>query len=276
VTVALGGDGGDELFAGYPTFQAHRLAQFYRVPRALHEQFIRPLAARLPVSHENFSLGFKLNRFLRGAGFRPEIRDQVWVGSFTPEEQGALLNGTSTEVDHYEDIVEAEAHCNAPSSEERLIYLYCKFYLQDDILAKVDRASMARSLEVRAPFLDYTFVEFLNTLPFDLKLRGLTTKYILKKAMRDKLPSEILTRSKKGFGIPVGRWFQDRLQGLARETFSEQRLKQQGLFNHRTVARLFNEHLTGVRDHRKQLWTLFIFQLWFEKYFSKSAPAPGS
>ena len=276
VTVALGGDGGDELFAGYPTFQAHRLAEYYRVPPVIHERLVQPLAERLPVSHENFSFGFKLNRFLRGAGFRPEVRDQVWVGSFSPEEQGEVLNRPSSEIDHYEDVAEAEAHCNAESTMERLIYLYCKFYLQEDILAKVDRASMACSLEVRAPFLDYTFVEFVNSLPFSLKLHGLTSKYILKKAMRGKLPREILARPKKGFGIPVGQWFKDGLKNLAREVFSESRLKQQGIFNYKAVSRLFDEHLNGVRDHRKQLWTLFIFQLWFEKYFPKSGAGTAS
>jgi asparagine synthase (glutamine-hydrolysing) len=267
VTVALGGDGGDELFAGYPTFPAQRAARFYRVPQALHERIIRPLAELLPVSHDNFSLDFKVKRFLRGAACRPEIRDQVWIGSFTPAEQQRLLADASA-IDQYEDVLEAEKLCPSRNTLERLTYLYCKFYLQEDILAKVDRASMACGLEARAPFLDYTFVEFANAIPFDLKLKGLKTKYILKRAMAGKLPPDILARGKKGFGIPVAKWFRSELRETLLDMLSEQRIRQQGLFDHREIARLLDEHLRGSKDHRKQLWTLFMFQLWFDKYMA--------
>jgi asparagine synthase (glutamine-hydrolysing) len=276
VTVALGGDGGDELFAGYPTFPAHRVAQFYRVPQAVHQRIIQPLAELLPVSRENFSLDFKVKRFLRGANCRPGIRDQIWLGSFTPSEQQLLLEGTSAEIDHYEDIAEAERNSPGSNLIDRLIYLYCKFYLQDGILTKVDRASMACSLEARAPFLDYTFVEFACSVPWHLKLKGLKTKYILKRAMRDKLPREILARGKKGFGIPVAKWFRSDLKDLVHDTFSESRIRQQGLFNPQAISRLLNDHMRGTRDNRKPLWTLFMFQLWHEKYLAKVASPTGS
>jgi asparagine synthase (glutamine-hydrolysing) len=268
VTVALGGDGGDELFAGYPTFQAQRLARFYRVPRALHERVVRPLAERLPVSHQNFSLDFKIKRFLRGMAWRPELRDQVWIGSFTPDEQRGVLTHTG-DVDEYEDVLDAEQDGATGTTMERLTYLYCKFYLQGDILVKVDRASMACGLEARAPFLDYTFVEFVNSIPFDLKLKGWTSKYILKRAMADTLPPDILRRGKKGFGIPVAQWFRNELRDLLLDTLSGQRIKQQGIFHHAAVTRLVDEHLRGIRDHRKQLWTMFMFQLWHENYLGK-------
>ncbi len=268
VTVALGGDGGDELFAGYPTFAAQRAARFYPVPRGLHERVVQPLAELLPVSHENFSLDFKVKRFLRGAAWRPELRDQVWIGSFTPNEQRELLVNDE-EVDEYEDILNAEKNCSTTNTMERLTYLYCKFYLQDGILVKVDRASMACALEARAPFLDYTFVDFVNTIPFDLKLKGLKSKYILKRAMAGSLPPDILARGKKGFGIPVAKWFRGDLRELLLDTLSEQRIRQQGLFNCQTVGRLVSEHLRGLKDNRKQLWTLFMFQLWYEKYLGR-------
>jgi asparagine synthase (glutamine-hydrolysing) len=273
VTVALGGDGGDELFAGYPTFQAHRMAEFYKVPRALHERVIRPLAEWLPVSTDNMSFDFKVKQFLRGIGPRPEIRDQVWLGSFTPREQRALLQGRAAEIDAYDDIEEVERSCGTGHGMERLIYLYCKFYLQDCILTKVDRASMACSLEARAPFLDYTFVEFVSLIPFHFKLRGLRSKYILKKAMRGKLPAEVLGRPKKGFGIPVGKWFRHELRSLLLDALSESRIRRQGIFEPREINRLVDEHLRGTRDNRKQLWTLFMFQLWHDRYCA--SPAPG-
>ncbi len=271
VTVALGGDGGDELFAGYPTFQAHRMAAFYKIPRILHERIIRPLAECLPASSDNFSFDFKVKRFLRGMGLRPEIRDQFWVGSFTPDEQRALLQGPAPEIDEYEDVTEAEKNCGSNNSMERLIYLYCKFYLQDGILTKVDRASMACSLEARAPFLDYTFVEFANAIPFRFKLKGLTTKYILKKAMHKKLPPEILGRGKKGFGIPVAKWFREDLREPMLDFLSESRIRRQGIFNPAEVTRLVDQHLRGNKDNRKQLWTLFMFELWTEQYYKSPA-----
>jgi asparagine synthase (glutamine-hydrolysing) len=221
------------------------------------------------VSRENFSFEFKLKRFLRGVRCRPEIRDQIWLGSFTPAEQRSLLNGASPEIDDYEDVVRAERNCGAENLLERLMYLYSKFYLQDDILTKVDRASMACSLEARAPFLDYTFVEFVTSIPPNLKLKGLKTKHILKRAMRDKLPPDILARRKKGFGIPVAQWLRTELKPMALDIFSEERIRQQGIFDYRAISRLLDEHLRGRKDHRKQLWTLLMFQSWFGEYMEQ-------
>jgi asparagine synthase (glutamine-hydrolysing) len=273
VTVALGGDGGDELFAGYPTFPAHRVARFYRVPKAIHNRLVLPLAGLLPVSTENFSLDFKVKRFLRGAGARAAIRDQIWLGAFTPAEQESLLEGMSGEIDHYEDIAQVERDCPGRDPVQRLVYQYCKLYLAEDILVKVDRASMACSLEARAPFLDYTFVEFANSIPSHLKLKGLRPKYILKRAMHGKLPPEILARGKKGFGIPIAKWFRTGLKDLVQDALSARRIREQGIFNHRTVERLLAEHLQGTRDNRKELWTLLMFQLWHDKHLQR-APVP--
>jgi asparagine synthase (glutamine-hydrolysing) len=262
VTVALGGDGGDELFAGYPTFQADRAARMIPLSGVV-KALATPLANLLRSSGENFSLDFKIKQFLRGLGHSAGIRNQAWLGSFTPDEQLELLKDSGA-IDRYSDITAHE--CSATDPIDRLTYFYCKFYLQDDILTKVDRASMACSLEVRAPFLDYTFVEFANSIPTHLKLRGFTTKYILKKAMANKLPPDIVGRGKKGFGIPVAKWFRNELRNFVADTFSETRIRQQGIFNDRAITRLWQEHQSGCKDNRKQLWTLFMFQLWFEKY----------
>ncbi|MGZ4975463.1 MAG: asparagine synthetase B family protein, partial [Limisphaerales bacterium] len=257
--------GGDELFAGYPTFQADRAARLCPLPNAV-KALATPIANLLRSSGENFSLDFKVKQFLRGLGHPAEIRNQRWLGSFTPEEQRELLEAGNP-IDNYDDIAQATANSATRDAIDRLTYFYCKFYLQDDILTKVDRASMACSLEVRAPFLDYTFVEFANSIPSHLKLRGFTTKYILKKAMAGKLPQDIIGRGKKGFGIPVAKWFRNEMREMVAEYFSEARIKQQGMFNERTISRLWQEHQSGRHDHRKQLWTLFMFQLWFDKYF---------
>jgi asparagine synthase (glutamine-hydrolysing) len=268
VTVALGGDGSDELLAGYPTFPADRLARFYRVPRLLHENVIVPLVDRLPVSTANFSFDFKLKRFLRAAASREDVRHAVWLGSFTPDEQVALLS--SPPGDPFAEQRELLASADGDHLE-KLIYLYAKTYLQDDILVKVDRASMACSLEVRAPFLDVELVELLARVPSRLKLRRLDTKHLLKRAMGDVLPPGIATRAKKGFGIPVAAWFKGELREALQDELSPERIRRQGLFEPAEVNRLVSEHLSGRRDHRKPLWTLFVFQLWHRRWLEGRA-----
>ena len=264
VTVALGGDGSDELLAGYPTFSADRIARAYRVPRALHSRVVVPLVDRLPVSTDNFSLDFKLKRFVRGAALAPEARHPIWLGSFSPSEQSSLL--VRPPADSLSDWRNAYAAAGTSARLEQLIYAYAKTYLQDDILVKVDRASMACSLEVRAPFLDVELVEFLGRVPSHLKLRRLDTKYLLKRAMAGVLPAGIATRPKKGFGIPIGRWFKQELRDPLHDELSEPRLREQGIFVPSEVQHLLAEHMSGRRDHRKALWTLLMFQLWHRRW----------
>jgi asparagine synthase (glutamine-hydrolysing) len=135
-------------------------------------------------------------------------------------------------------------------------------YLSECVLVKVDRASMAASLEVRAPFLDHTLIEYLTCLPLDLKLRGLTTKYILRKAMEGRLPQRIRTRAKKGFGMPVAKWLKGDLKELVHDTLSAKRLREQGLFRLDYVNQLLADHESGKSDNRKLIWTLLMFHLW--------------
>ncbi len=261
VKVALGGDGADELLAGYPTFQAGRLARLYRLPSAIHERLVLPLAERLPVSDEDFSLEFRLKRFLRGMSHPQATRHQAWLGSFTPDAQAELLrNGVAR--DPYSDLRRLDHATRSRHPLDRAIELYATTYLPDDILVKVDRASMACSLEVRAPFLDYTLVEFLARVPARLKLRGLERKVILKRAMAGRLPPGIASRAKKGFGIPTAKWFKRELREALLDELSPERLRRQGLFEPATVERLVRDHLDGRRDNHKELWTLFVFQLW--------------
>jgi asparagine synthase (glutamine-hydrolysing) len=264
VTVALGGDGSDELLAGYPTFAAERVARLYPLPRLLHERLVVPLAERLRVSTANFSLDFKLKRFLRGVKSPGALRHPIWLGSFTPAEQERLL--VHTPRDPFEE--HRRRFADAPTSDrlERLIYLYAKTYLQDDILVKVDRASMANSLEVRAPFLDVDLVNFLGRVPPRLKLKRFDTKYLLKRAMADLLPPGIAGRAKKGFGIPIAEWFKHELREPLLEELAPDRIRQQGIFEPATIQSLISEHMTGRRDHRKPLWTLFVFQLWHRRW----------
>jgi asparagine synthase (glutamine-hydrolysing) len=148
----------------------------------------------------------------------------------------------------------------------KLQYLDLKLYLQESILVKVDRASMACSLEVRAPFLDHELVEFVMGLPPRWKLKGLTSKYILKKAMENRLPDQVIKRPKKGFGVPIAKWVKGPLKELFGDLLSYDRIKQEGFLNPQFVTALFQDHLVNKMDNRKQLWTLLIWELWVNRY----------
>jgi asparagine synthase (glutamine-hydrolysing) len=271
VTVALGGDGGDELFAGYPMYWGHNLARTYaRVPRFLRRALVEPLVRHLPVKTKNLSFDFKARRFIKGMEYDEVARHHVWFGSFAPHEQEQLLTAEvrrGSDGDVYSEARRLlEEDCDAENTTERMQSLDTRLYLAEDILTKVDRASMAVSLEVRAPFLDPRVAEYAASLPTDYKLRGHTTKYILKRAVRDLLPPFVTRRGKKGFGVPVAEWLKGRLRPLARDLLSPERIRRAGLFDAAYVERLQDEHERGAANHRKLLWTLLMFELWHESF----------
>ncbi|HKC20528.1 MAG TPA: asparagine synthase C-terminal domain-containing protein, partial [Candidatus Dormibacteraeota bacterium] len=251
VKVALGGDGGDELFAGYPTLQAHRLAGYYtRVPRGLRRALVEPVVRRLPVSRANLSFDFRAKRFIEGADLPVGDRHRAWMGSF-----------------HSVD-VRSENDDAAMDPLNQVLSLDMRYYLEGDILVKLDRASMAASLEARVPLLNNDFVTYATSLPMNLKLRGLRSKFLLKRALRGMLPPRILDRPKKGFGIPVAEWFRGPVREQMQTALAPDRVKREGFFDAEGVGRLVSDHLEGRVDNRKQLWTLFAFQMWHEGYRS--------
>ena len=260
VKVALGGDGGDELFAGYPTLQAHRLAGYYlKAPRILREGLVEPVVRRLPVSRSNLSFDFRAKRFVSGAAYPTAERHQRWMGSFDREGRTSLLAG---------DVRENVA--DAPNADplNQVLLLDMRLYLENDILVKLDRASMMASLEGRVPLLNNDFVEYATHLPLNMKLRGLRSKFLLKRALRGILPEAILNRPKKGFGIPIAQWFRGPLKEQLLSVLSPDRIGREGFFDPTVVKRLIDDHLDGRRDNRKQLWTLFAFELWHDGYLN--------
>src|SRR5580765_4665400 len=265
VTVALGGDGGDELFAGYPMYYAHKVAGAYgSIPNFLRSRLIEPFVRSLPVSNKNLSFDYKAKRFVKSAKFETIERHHSWFGSFSIDEQKPLLTEHvlgQTFGDIYAGPRGLLDICDATDEIERMQYLDMNFYMAEDILTKVDRASMAVSLETRAPFLDPRIGQFAASLPLDYKLCGNKGKYILKKSVEGLLPKNILTRSKKGFGIPVAEWLKGRLNPLMHDLLAPQRLKDQGFFEPAYVQTLMAEHEKGIASHHKQLLTLLVFQL---------------
>ena len=272
VTVALGGDGGDELFAGYPTFHAARIARWYaRLPAFLRTRLMHAVIRRLRVKDTAFGLDFKLGKFLEGFEGPALYRNQLWLGSFTESDRARLFTREVWEklqhtnvyglVDRYHDEI---PHADP---ESRLLYEYMRTYLMDEVLVKVDRASMAVSLEVRAPFLDANLVDFATHIPYQWKYRHGETKYILKKLMEHRLPKSIVYRAKKGFGIPLERWLKHDLYAFTKTVLGENYLARHALFNVPYVESLIEEHAQGRANHRKNLWALIIFQLWYERWF---------
>ncbi|MDI7258306.1 MAG: asparagine synthase (glutamine-hydrolyzing) [Thermodesulfobacteriota bacterium] len=270
VTVALGGDGGDELFAGYPTYLAHRFAFYYE----RYLRFLHPAATflgnRLPVSDDNISFDFKVKKFLSGIGYPVGIRNSIWLGSFPFGEIGEVLSPEIHSMYNRNHLVkEISSYEKEYPFNDRMTllqYLDLRLYLQEAILVKVDRASMACSLEVRAPFLDYELVEFVMGLPSRVKLKGLTSKYILKKAMKNWLPAEVIQRPKKGFGVPIAKWVKGPLKELFSDLLSSSRIEKEGFFSPQYVTSLFRDHLANKRDNRKQLWTILVWELWVDRY----------
>ncbi|MBU2472962.1 asparagine synthase (glutamine-hydrolyzing) [Patescibacteria group bacterium] len=270
VTVALSGDGGDELLAGYPTFQALKFAKAYHHIPNLFREIIQKTANLLPVSHDNFSFDFKVKKTLSGYEYPLEIQNQIWLGAFTPKEnKNIFLSEISNQINFNQSFSETDQfieQTKKESLENRIIYLYLKQYLADDILTKADRASMFTSLEVRSPFMDYRLVEFFNSLPYNLKLKGWKTKYVLKELMKDKLPRNIINRPKKGFGIPVAKWINKELKDFTLDLLNESDIKKQGIFNYSEIKKILDEHLNKKADHRKKLWTLLMFQQWYQEW----------
>lgn len=263
VTVALGGDGGDELLGGYPMYLAHRLVS------ALGPLSQKPFlglaeraAALLPVSHKNLSFDFKLKKLLGGLGYPEPVRNYVWLGAFLPTEIPELLGRPISAEALFAPISQVYWEAPGQSHLERVLYQDVRLYLVHHILAKVDRASMAHSLEVRAPFLDTVLASHVAALPLSEKCSGLYGKAILRRALRGHIPEQVLRRPKKGFGMPIGAWLRGPLRPLAEERLLGATQGLSDWLDGRTIKRLLDEHQRGEHDHRKRLWTLLVLSLW--------------
>jgi asparagine synthase (glutamine-hydrolysing) len=247
VTVALGGDGADELLAGYDPFKVLRYAQWYErfVPKPMHRA-LSMLAARLPVSHRYMSFDFRLKRTLRGLNHAPPLWLPVWMAPLGKSELEDLFRTPVSLEEVFSEAIEAWDACPSSDPVERAISYYIRFYLQEDILVKVDRASMLNSLEVRAPFLDCDLVDFLRRLPSDCKLRGDTTKWILRRVAELLLPREVIERGKQGFAVPIGNWFvEDRFP----------RRQTERVINPDFWAQQLSAHQSLSTDARAYLWS---------------------
>jgi asparagine synthase (glutamine-hydrolysing) len=270
VTVVLSGDGGDEQFAGYDWYAASKLDRYYRKAPVVLRKGITRIIQRLPPSPQKKGFVNILQRFVEGSSLPVDGRHVRWQYFITNEEREQLYSNTLNYKLHnfnsFDLINNFYLSDNANDKLSKEQYVDLKMYLPDDILVKVDRMSMANSLEARVPFLDHEFVEFSATISPDLKLRGLITKYILKRALSQLLPKEIIHRKKQGFSIPMKNWLRDELRNMMLGVLSRERIIEKGYFNYEQVNKLIQQHLEGKRNNAHKIWAIMTFELWHELY----------
>jgi asparagine synthase (glutamine-hydrolysing) len=279
VTVALSGDGGDENFAGYRRYYFDRLENRLRawIPKWLNPT-VRTAACLYPKA-DWLPRPFRAKTLLNNLSLTPvegyfnsvsSIGDAVKQRLYS-RDYLTVLNGHERAIDLFRGYFQKATNADPLSTIQ---YVDIKTYLVDDICAKVDRASMASSLEVRSPFLDHRLVEFAATVPWQLKLRGRTGKYILKETVKPFLPEEVLQRPKMGFSIPVRQWLRRDLSGFCREHLESLGRRRPDLFDVGFMRRLHSEHDSGLRDHSTLLWSLLSFELWDRRFMSPAARLP--
>ncbi|MES1257169.1 MAG: asparagine synthase (glutamine-hydrolyzing) [Acidobacteriota bacterium] len=272
VTVALSGEGGDELFGGYLTYRADQLARPLRkLPRAVRQAALRTAHSLLPVSDAKIGFEYKLKRWLEGSLLHPDEAHLFWNGSFSLAQKQALLPHSNGH--HPRQLFDALPAPGEVGFLNRFMLLDQQYYLQDDLLYKVDRMSMAHSLEVRPPLLDHRIVEFAGRLPERFKMRGSEQKLILKKTMRGKLPESILNRKKRGLDIPAHEWFRGPLLGLLRETVNSDAIQKTGLFDLDATETLIRDHTDKRINAGYQLWGLLTLFLWLKRWNIEVTPA---
>ena len=270
-TVAFSGEGADEIFGGYLTYRANRIAaQVKRLPPGAIGAMLRSLNL-WPVSNEKISLEYKLKRLLQGSLMTPERAHVYWNGTFSEAEKASILN-VPLPVALTDVIVRLGAALPGDGIASFLEFDQ-EYYLPDDILVKSDRMSMAHAVEVRPPFLDHRIVEFAATLPTNLKIRGSRQKYLLKELMRAKLPASIVQRKKVGFDIPAHEWLRGTLRPMLEETLTSAEAEHSELFRFEAIRTYTQQHLNRQINIGYHLWGLVILFLWMKRWNIKSAPS---
>jgi asparagine synthase (glutamine-hydrolysing) len=274
VTVALNGDGGDEAFGGYGWHLGSRLAeQWQRVPGGLRGVAEHLAGALAPLSSDRRSPVARLSRFMSAASRPRATRYREWLSVFTTDLKKELYAKPHLRTtDQIEAIFAA-----APSLDavDAMLRADVEWYLPTDLLVKMDIATMASSLEARSPFLDWQLTEFAAKLPSTLKVKGRTSKYILKKAVADLVPAGNMHRPKQGFAVPIGEWFRGELKDFLADHILGARFASRGLFRPEAVQRLYADHQRGAGDHAHHLWTLLMLELWFEEFIDRQPTPTG-
>jgi asparagine synthase (glutamine-hydrolysing) len=270
VDVVLTGDGGDELFLGYQNFKAHRILNKVKFATKFLN-LARPFLRNIPSSGDYFDTGFKAQRISRGLGEKNFwLRDFQWKGAFTDSDLKNLLglSNLSSVTGLLEQRInfELEILGKLNSKSQEISYGYMSTYLRDNVLVKVDRATMKYGLEARSPFLDIDLFEYVNQIPDSLRMLNLGSKWMLKDILRKSLPANLIARRKHGFGVPVGNWLNSGLKEQLLDFMNPTFLSNQGIFEPTLINRIQADHEKGRYDYRKELWSFLIFQRWYKKW----------
>ncbi len=274
VTVALNGDGGDESFAGYERYAAMNLAETYaRVPAALRKALVETPIGLLPTSELKRSRVRDAQRFLKAANLPRNERYFRWMSTFNSDVKKTLytdefrsrLNGANamSVIGDWFDRSNGSGLLDATLLTDQMTYL------PNDLLVKVDIATMANSLEARSPFLDHNLIEFAASLPENLKMRRFETKSLLKKVAAKLVPKEVIYRRKMGFGVPIGKWFRGEMKEFVREALLSEKALNRGIVRPEMLRKYVDEHTGGTRDHAFQIWTLLMLELWYQRFIDR-------
>jgi asparagine synthase (glutamine-hydrolysing) len=274
VKTVVGGDGGDELFGGYPTHYLHGITEGYRkIPQAVRKG-IRALVHHLPESHSYLSTAYKLKRFTYGAEFPYDKAHYLWKVIFDEEDKKKLLSDdlmhelSDLESFHAMEQYFSKARESGFKTDDQLMYVDFKTHLQDDFLQKTDRMSMANSLEVRVPLLDNAIIDFSRTVSPGMKIKGYQTKYILRKALSRFQPPEIAFGKKRGFTPPLALWIKNGLKDYMLSSLSADSLSRLGFINHGHVTKIIDDHLSGKAENSRAIWSLVSLVNWYRNYIA--------
>lgn len=271
VTVALNGDGGDESFAGYERYAAMRLAErYHRIPQVLRKAFVEFPASLLPSSELNRSRIRDGKRFLRAASLPKVERYFRWSSAFDRQAKSELytreFHDTVEQFDAADVLGKWFSAANGSGIVDTTMLVDQMTYLPNDLLVKVDIASMANSLEARSPFLDHNVMEFAASLPETMKANGVETKSFLKKLAARLVPKEVVYRRKMGFGVPIGKWFRGEMKDFVRDVLLSERSLERGVIKPEALHRYVDEHTGGKQDHAFRLWALLMLELWYQRF----------
>ncbi len=268
VTVILTGTGGDEILAGYPTITAYKISRLYNLLPPAIRSLIRKAVMRLPVNMSNMSFDFKAKRFVAGADLEPIRAHMAWKEIFNPQEKSLLFkDGDILGYDPFSIVKQyAEELSNGTDIVNTLLYIDSRLFLGDCILPHTDASSMAHSVEIRLPYLDRDLVEFSNKISPSLKHRGITTKYLFRRAVRNCFPRKIVYKKKMGFSAPVSKWLRKELDGFVQEIVLDSHIVNSGLLNMTYVQKILEMHRNNQRDCGRQIQALVSFSLWYHRY----------
>jgi asparagine synthase (glutamine-hydrolysing) len=274
VTVALSGDGGDENFAGYERYAANKISSILdKIIPPFVIKALLPSVMKLPHGPDSTDIFWRLKRFLQGLPFPPEARNGHWLSHFDGEMKHGLLTDEFRDAVQDKDsmafLFERFREAVAGDFLDKSLYADVMMYLADDLLVKMDVASMSNSLEVRSPFLDHKFMEFAAKIPSNLKMKGLRSKYILKRSLGRLLPAQILGRKKMGFIVPLARWFREELREMLYDVILDRRAMNRGYFRRKEVRRMIDEHVSGKWNWHYHIWNLLMLELWHQMFIDR-------